>query len=187
MRKLIYAINTTLDGVCDHTKVSPDAGLYDHYIGLLREADVLLYGRKTYELMVPYWPDIAKSQSEGVKENEFARTFDAVGRIVVFSRSMAEVEGKKTRIVRTSPRDAILELKQQPGGNILLGGIDLASQIMALGLVDEYQIVVQPTLAGSGRRLLEGVSLTGSLKLRLLESKVLESGNVALRYSVKVP
>jgi dihydrofolate reductase len=182
MKKVIYAINTTLDGVCDHTKVSPDDGLYDHYIRLMREADVLVYGRKTYELMIPYWPDIAKSQSASVKENEFALAFNAVGKIVVFSRSLPEAEGKKTRIVRTNPRDEILKLKQEPGRNILLGGVDLASQIMALGLVDEYQILVQPTLAGAGRRLLEGVSLPESLKLKLVESKVFESGNVALRY-----
>ncbi len=187
MRKLIYAINTTLDGVCDHTRVSPDDGLYDHYMRLLREADVLVYGRKTYELMIPYWPDIAKSQSAGVKENEFALAFAAVGKIVVFSRSLPEAEGKKTRIVRTNPRDEILKLKQQPGKSILLGGVGLASQIMALGLVDEYQILVQPTLAGAGRRLLEGVRLPESLKLKLVESKVLESGNVVLRYLSENP
>jgi dihydrofolate reductase len=182
MRKVIYAINITLDGICDHTKVTPDDELYDHYIRLLQEADVLVYGRKTYELMIPYWPDIAKSQSGDAKENEFARAFDAVGKIVVFSRSLAEAEGKKTRIVRPNPRDEILKLKQEPGKNILLGGVDLASQIMALGLVDEYQILIQPTLAGAGRRLLEGVSLPESLKLKLVDSKIFESGNVALRY-----
>lgn len=72
MRKLIYAINTTLDGICDHTQVSPDDDLYDYHIRLLREADALLYGRKTYELMVPYWPDMAKARSGDTKENEFA-------------------------------------------------------------------------------------------------------------------
>ena len=183
MRKVIYAINTTLDGVCDHTRMSPDDELYDHYIRLLREADVLVYGRKTYELMVPYWPDIAKSQSQGAKVNEFALAFAAVAKIVVFSRSLHESERQKTRIVRTNPREEILKLKQEPGGNILLGGVHLAAQIMALGLVDEYQILVQPTLAGAGRRLLEGVSLPESLKLRLIESKVFGSGSVVLHYA----
>lgn len=182
MRKLIYAINITLDGICDHTSVSPDDGLYEHYIRLLRDADVLLYGRKTYELMVPYWPEVAKTQSGNTKENEFARTFDAVGKIVVVSRSLNVAEGKKTRVVRTQLREEILKLKQEPGKSILLGGVDLASQLIALGLVDEYHIIVQPTLAGAGRRLLEGVSLPGSLRLQLVESKVFDSGKIALHY-----
>lgn len=182
MRKAIFAINITLDGNCDHTKGSPDDELYDYYTSLLRQADVLVYGRKTYELMVPYWPDMARTQSGGKKENEFARAFDAVGQIVVFSRSLDEAEGKKTRIVRTKPRDEILKLKQEQGKSILIGGVNLASQIMELGLVDEYRVVIQPTLAGAGIRLFEGVRLPESVKLQLVESKVFGSGSVALRY-----
>ena len=182
MRKLIFAINTTLDGNCDHSKVSGDDELHDYFACLLREADVLVYGRKTYELMVPFWPDMAKTQTGPTKAiNEFARAFDSVGKIVVFSRSLAEAEGK-TRIVRTKPRDEIRKLKQEQGKSILIGGVDLASQLIELGLVDEYHFVVQPTLAGPGRRLLEGVSLPESLQLKLVESKVFGSGCVALRY-----
>jgi len=183
MRKLIFAINTTLDGNCDHTKMSGDDELHDYFACLLREADVLVYGRKTYELMVPYWPDMAKNQSGQTKAlNEFARAFDSVGKIVVFSRSLAAAEGNKTRIVRTKPQDEIRKLKQEQGKSILIGGVDLASQLIELGLVDEYHFVVQPTLAGPGRRLLEGVSLPGSLQLKLVESQVFGSGCIALRY-----
>ena len=113
MRKLIYAINITLDGCCDHTKFNPDEDLLEHYTSLLRDdAGVLVYGRKTYQLMVPYWPDIAKSQSETKADIEFAQAFDSK-KLVVFSRSLDSVEGKNTRIVRTNLRDEILKLKQE--------------------------------------------------------------------------
>jgi|SRR5579871_684283 dihydrofolate reductase len=180
MRKLIYAINITLDGCCDHTKMIADEELLEHYTHLLRDVGLLVYGRKTYELMVPYWPDIAKSQSETKAENEFARTFDSLHK-VVFSRTLDGAEGN-TRIVRTNLQDEILKLKQEEGKNILVGGVDIPSQLTALGLIDEYRFVVQPILAGGGRRLLEGVSLPAKLRLKLVESKTLKSGSAALRY-----
>lgn len=183
MRKVIFAINTTLDGNCEHTKVNGDDELHDYFARLLREADVLVYGRKTYELMVPFWPDMAKTQSGQTKAmNEFARAFDSVGKIIVFSRSLAEAAGQKTRIVRTDPREELLKLKQEQGKSILIGGVDLASQIIQLGLVDEYLFVVHPILAGAGRRLLESSNLPGRLQLKLVESEFLGSGCVALRY-----
>jgi dihydrofolate reductase len=182
MRKLIFAINLTLDGCCDHTKVIADEELLDHYTLLLRDADLLVYGRKTYQLMVPYWPDIAKSHSETKAENEFADTFDSINKIV-FSQSLDSAEGQNTRIVRTNLQDEILKLKQQPGKNILTGGVSLPSQLIELGLVDEYHLVVHPIIAGEGRRLLEGISLPEKLQLKLVESKILKSGSVALHYT----
>jgi dihydrofolate reductase len=180
MRNVIYAINVTLDGCFDHTKVIADEELLEHYSLLLRDADLLVYGRKTYQLMVPYWPDIAKSHSETKAENEFADTFDSINKIV-FSQSLEGVEGN-TRIVRTNLRDEILKLKREPGKNILTGGVAIPSQLIELGLVDEFRFVVQPIIAGEGRRLLEGVSLPEKLQLKLVESKILKSGCVALRY-----
>jgi len=132
-------------------------------------------------LMVPYWPDIAKSQSETKAENEFAVTFDSSSKIV-FSRSLGSAEDKNTRIVRTNPRDEILKLKQEQGKNILIGGVSIPSQLIALGLVDEYRFVVMPIVAGEGRRLLEGVNLAEKCQLKLVESKTFKSGCVALRY-----
>ncbi len=182
MRNLIFAINITLDGCCDHTKFNPDDDLLEHYTHLLRDdADLLVYGRKTYQLMVPYWPDIAKSQSETEADIEFAQAFVSK-KLVVFSRSLDSVEDKNTRIVRTNLRDEILRLKQEPGKNILVGGVDVPSQLMKLGLIDEYRIVVAPIIAGEGRRLFEGVSLPEKLRLKLVESKTFKSGSVALRY-----
>ncbi|MGC2446826.1 MAG: dihydrofolate reductase family protein [Candidatus Sulfotelmatobacter sp.] len=181
MRNVIYAINITLDGCCDHTKMIADEELLEHYAHLLGDADLLVYGRKTYQLMVPYWPDIAKSQSETKAENEFARTFDSKKK-VVFSRSLASAEDENTRIVRTNLRDEILKLKQEQGKNILVGGVDVPSQLTELGLIDEYRFVVMPVIAGRGRRLFEGVNLHEKLELKLVESKTFKSGCVALRY-----
>jgi dihydrofolate reductase len=107
MRNVIYAINLTLDGCCDHTKFNPDQELLEHYTHLLRDVDVLVYGRKTYQLMVPYWPDIAKSQSETQSDIEFAQTFVSKKKLVL-SRSLASAEDDNTRIVRTNLRDEIL-------------------------------------------------------------------------------
>jgi dihydrofolate reductase len=181
MRNVIYAINITLDGCCDHTKQVADEETHEYFTQLLRDVDLLVFGRKTYQLMVPYWPDIAKSQSETKAENEFARTFDSITKIV-FSRSLASTEDKNTRIVRTNLHDEILKLKREPGKNILIGGVDIPSQLIELGLVDEYRFVVGPIVAGEGRRLLEGVSLRERLQLKLVESKIFKSGCVALRY-----
>jgi dihydrofolate reductase len=114
--------------------------------------------------------------------NEFALAFDSVKK-VVFSRTLDRAEDANTRIVNTNLHDEILKLKQEPGKNILLGGVDLPSQLIELGLVDEYRFVVGPTLAGAGRRLLEGVSLPERLQLKLDESKFFKSGCVALHYS----
>lgn len=182
MRKLIFAINVTLDGCCDHTKMIVDEELIDYHTRVIRGADLFVYGRKTYEIMVPYWPEVAKNRSETRAEIEFAETFCSIDKIV-FSRSLGGVAEKNTRIVRGNPREEILELKQRQGRNIMVGGVDLASQLIELGLVDEFRIIVQPVLAGEGRRLLDGVSLPERRKLKLVESKALESGSVALCYS----
>jgi dihydrofolate reductase len=180
MRKVIFGINLTLDGCCDHTNQFADEETHKYWTGVLREADLLVYGRKTYELMVPFWPEVAKTQSATKALNEFARVFDSIKRIV-FSRTLDSAEGN-TRIVRTNLRDEILKLKQEQGKNILTGGVSLPSQLIELGLVDEYLFVVGPVIAGEGRRLLEGVSLPDKLQLKLVESKIFKSGCVALRY-----
>ena len=181
MRNVIYAINITLDGCCDHTKGIADEELLEHYSQLLRDVDLLAYGRKTYQLMVPYWPDVARDPSSTKADKEFAQTFCSKNK-VVFSRSLESAEDKTTRIVHGNLRDEILKLKQESGKPILAGGVDIPSQLIQLGLVDEYRIVVQPVIAGEGRRLLEGVSLPEKLKIKLVESKTLKSGCVALRY-----
>lgn len=184
MRKVIFDINITIDGCCDHTKgVPPSDEMYQYFTSLLRGADQFVFGRKTYQLMVPYWPDVAsKNSAETKAENEFAQAFEAVDKILVFSRSLDSVEGEKTRIVRTKPEEEILQLKQQQGKNILIGGLELLSQLIGTGLIDEYHFVVHPVIAGEGTRLLNGVNLQEQLRLELAETTVLKPGLVALRY-----
>lgn len=186
MRKLIYAINVSLDGCCDHTKIiPPDEEDFEYHTQLIRDADLFIYGRKTYELMVPYWPDIAKDNSASKADRDFAQAFESANK-VVFSQSLDDADAKRgdknTTIVRTNLRDEILKLKQEPGKNILTGGVSIPSQLIELGLVDEFRFVVAPVLVGEGRRLLEDVSLPEKLRLKLVESKPFKSGFVALRY-----
>jgi dihydrofolate reductase len=185
MRNVIFAINITLDGCCDHTKFNPDEETFEYFTQLTREADTFVYGRKTYQLMVPYWPDVAKDPSGQTKAGiEFAQAFDAVDKIIVFSRSLEleSAEGGKTRIVRTGLRDEVLRLKQEQGKNILTGGVTIPSQLAELGLIDEYIFLVHPIVVGGGRRVFEGVNLKEKLQLKLVESTVFKSGSVALRY-----
>ena len=182
MRNLIYALNLTLDGCCDHTKGSANDELLEYYAQLTRAVDLLVYGRKTYELMVPFWPDVAKNHSGQTEAmNDFARAFDSKN-IIVFSKTLDTVEGNKTRIVRTDLQDEILKLKQEQGKDILTGGVSLPSQLIELGLIDECRFVVQPMIVGEGRRLLDSVSLREKLQLKLVESKIFDSGYIALRY-----
>jgi len=183
MRNVIFAINTSLDGCVDHTKFYPEEDTFEYFMRLTREAGTFLYGRKTYQLMVPYWPDIAKDPSQQTNQDyEFAKAFDAVEKIVVFSQSLDNTEGEKTRIVRTNLQDEVLKLKQEQGKNIFTGGVTIPSQLAELGLIDEYHIVVHPIVIGEGRRLFEGMNLQEKLQLKLAESTVFKSGTVALRY-----
>jgi len=178
MRKVIYAINTSLDGCCDHTKFYPSEDTMAYFTQLTQDAGTFLYGRKTYQLMVPYWPGVAKEDPS----DEFARAFDAVGKIIVFSQSLDTPKGEKTTIVGTGLRDEILKLKQEQGKNILTGGVSIPSQLAALGLIDEYRFVVHPIVVGEGRRLFDGINLQENLRLKLVESTAFKSGAVALRY-----
>src|SRR6516225_3638369 len=114
MRNLIYAINLTIDGCFDHTNMAPDEELFDFFINLVRGTDTLVYGRITYQLMVPYWPDTLKDPSSSKAEIEFARAFDAAEK-VVFSKSLERVEDKNSRLVRTNAAEEILRMKLQPG------------------------------------------------------------------------
>jgi len=181
MRNVIYAINLTLDGGCDHTNGIPDDEIFEYSTHLVRGADLLVFGRKTYQLMVPYWPDVAKNPSETKADREFADTFVSKDKIV-FSRSLESAEDKNTKIVRTNLRDEIVRLKHEQGKYILVGGVSIPSQLIELGLVDEYRFVIMPIIAGAGRRLLEDISLQEKLGLKLVESTIFRSGFVALRY-----
>ena len=116
MRKIIFDINLSIDGCCDHSKLGGNDEIFEYFTKLFRDVDLFVFGRKTYQLMVPFWPDIAKNRSGGTKAmNEFAQAFDAVDKMLVFSQSLEIAEGKNTRICRSKPQDEIRQLKQEQG------------------------------------------------------------------------
>jgi dihydrofolate reductase len=178
MRKLIYVINLSLDGCCDHTKMTPDEKIFDFHINLMQNVGVLIYGRITFELMVPYWPDIIKNSSrESQADVAFAKAFDDVPK-VVFSKTLDKVDDKNSRIARSSPEDEINKLKQEPGKDIYVGGVAFPAYLMERGLIDEFIFVVQPVLVGEGRHL----ELKGKSPLTLVDTKVFKSGSMVFHY-----
>jgi dihydrofolate reductase len=180
MRKLIYAINHTIDGCLDHTKQTPDAEMMEFWTNFISQAGALAYGRITYQLMVPYWPDLAKDPSQPKDRYDFAGAFDSVPKLV-FSKTLTSVQDKNSTLIRTDLKDEILKLKQAPGKDIQVGGVSLPSQLMKLGLIDEYYFLVHPVIVGAGRRLFEG-DLKDIFKLKLLSSKPFKSGIIANHY-----
>ncbi|SHL16007.1 Dihydrofolate reductase [Chitinophaga jiangningensis] len=180
MRKIIYGINLTADGCCDHTQMSGSDEMHIYFTDLLREADLIIYGRKTYELMVPYWPEVAQNPTENKVANEFARVFDSIEKIVC-SRSSNSFPGNP-RVIRTNLAEEIMQLKQAPGKNISIGGVELPGELIKLGLVDEFYFLVHPVLAGQGRRLLDGTILQQQQSLKLADTRTFPSGSIALHY-----
>ena len=170
----------SLDGYCDHTVFSPSEEVYDYFTTMLNEVDLLVYGRIMYQLMFPYWADVAKNQSGTDGENRFAQRLTAMDKVVI-SRSVDKVEGN-TRIVRSNPARELLKLKQQPGKKISIDSVSLLPELIAAGLVDEFHLVVHPVIVGKGRQLIEGGSLQQKLHLKLVDTKVFQSGCVALHY-----
>ena len=181
MRKVVFAINITTDGCCSHLDMIPDDGLHKYFTDLLRTASVILYGRITYQLMVPFWPAVAREQSESEVTNEFARVFTSLEKIL-FSTTLKQVEDRNTRLTNNSLADEVIALKKLPGKDIFVGSLSLASQLSELNLIDEYRFVVHPVIAGKGPRLFEGVKLQERLLLNFLGSETLQSGIVALHY-----
>lgn len=181
MRNTIFATNMTVDGYFGHEDGIADEELHQYYAELLRGASVILFGRKTYQLMFPYWHTIAEKQSESPAENEFARTIDSINK-VVFSNTLKSVEMKNTTLSSASLEEEVRTLKQQPGENIYVGSLSIASQLSQSGLIDEYYIAIHPIIAGKGPRLFETDGLKERLQLELAESKRFGSGVVALHY-----
>lgn len=181
MRKLIYGINISLDGCCDHTRFGGGADVHDYFRALLEGVDMVIYGRKTYELMVPFWPEVARTQSMDKTGNAFADVFAGLSRVLV-SKTVNSVADDQTTIIRDNVREEILKLKQQPGKGISTGGVALPAQLIEWGLVDEFHMVVHPVMVGQGRRLFTEMHLPENLGLQLVSSHAFSSGCVALRY-----
>ena len=181
MRQVVFAINITTDGYCNHTDMIADEEMHEYFTRLLRNASLLLIGRITYQLMVPYWPDVARNPSETKATHEFARVFDSLDK-VVFSTTLKHVGGNNTRIARANLAEEVLALKQQPGKDICVSGLSIASQLSERGLIDEYRFVVHPVVAGKGPRLFETVKPQDRLLLDFMGSETFQSGIVALHY-----
>ena len=130
MRKLIAAINMTLDGFCDHTAMIADEEIHQHYNELLRNAGSLLYGRITYQLMESYWPSVVKNPTGNKPMDEFAALIDNISKIV-FSRTLKNVDWKNTKLKKDVSKDEVLKLKQQAGKNIIVGSPSLIVALAA--------------------------------------------------------
>jgi dihydrofolate reductase len=179
MRKLIAAINMTLDGFCDHTATVADDELHEHYNRLLGTADTILWGRKTYQLMESYWPAIVKNPTGNKPTDDFAVLIDNISKIV-FSRTLNTVDWKNTKLKKEVIKEEVLELKRQAGKNMFVGSPGLIAALTQLDLIDEYQLCVQPIILGSGLPLFKDVK--GRMNLKLLKTKPFRSGAVTLYY-----
>jgi dihydrofolate reductase len=178
MRQIIAAINMTLDGFCDHTAILPDEEVHQHYTELLSDAGAILYGRITYELM-KYWQPLVKNPSGEKSMDDFALAMDKIPKIV-FSHALKNTEWDSARLSDQSLEQEALELKQQPGKDILVGSRSIIIQLMRLNLIDELQLCVHPVLTGSGLPLFENIS--DRTVLKLLKTKTFSGGAVALYY-----
>jgi len=182
MRKLIAAINMTLDGFCDHTAMIADEEIHEHYNDLLRNADTLIYGRTTYQLMESYWPSVVKNPTGNKPMDEFAVLIDNISKIV-YSHTLKNVDWKNTKLKKEVIKEDILELKQSSNGgskNILAGSPSLIVALAQLDLIDEYQLAIQPTVFGSGLPLFKNIM--DRVNLTLLKTKIFGCGAVALYY-----
>lgn len=182
MRKLIAAINMTLDGFCDHTAVIADAELHRHYTELLTNAGAILYGRITYQLMESYWPTVVKNSTGDKAMDEFALAIQDVPKIV-FSRTLKNVSWENTTLAKRDIKEEVLALRQQPGKDIFAGSPSMIVALTNLGLIDEYQLTVHPVIAGSGLPLFK--SINERIILKLVKAKTISaSGAIALHYVV---
>src|SRR6187399_629795 len=178
MRKIIAAINMTLDGFCDHTAGLPDEEINQHYADLLDNADVVLYGRITYQLM-QYWQTLIKNPSDEKSMNDFAIAIDKIPKIV-FSHTLKNVEWESAKLANRDIEEEVLELKQQSGKDILVGSRSLIIQLMKLNLLDEYQLCIHPVIAGTGLPLFENIK--DRTVLKLIKTKSFSGGAVMLYY-----
>jgi dihydrofolate reductase len=178
MRPLRYSINVTLDGCCDHRAIPADEDLHRHAADLLTQADALLFGRVTYEMMEAAWRPPAPTGARPDWMEPFAETIDAARKYVV-SRTLDRVDWN-AELVRGDLGEAVQELKRESGKGLLVGGVKLPQALTELRLIDEYEFVVHPRLAGHGPTLFAGLS--EHVDLKLVSQQELGSGAVALRY-----
>jgi len=178
MRKVIAAINMTLDGFCDHTATIADGEIHQHYDELLKSADTIIWGRVTYQLM-EYWPTVIKNPTGNKPIDEFAVTVDKIAKIV-FSRTLKNVEWRNTRITKGDIKEEVLALRQQSGKDILVGSPSLILASLNLNLIDEFQLCIHPVIAGNGLQLFKNI--TDRIDLKLVRTKTFGCGAITLYY-----
>lgn len=181
MRPLRYTINITVDGCCDHRAGTPSEELHQYHAAVLERADALLFGRVTYEMMREAWQRPASGTWPDWMADwmyPFAETMDAAKKYVV--SSTLENVGWNTEVLHGDLREAVQALKDQPGNGIAVGGVTLPRALAELGLIDEYEFVVHPTVAGHGPHLLAGLSTP--LDLEPIGQQQLAAGLVSLKY-----
>ncbi|MGV8138119.1 MAG: dihydrofolate reductase family protein [Mangrovibacterium sp.] len=178
MRKLIAAINMTLDGYCDHTAGLPDEEIHQHYTELLGRGDAILYGRTTYQLM-DFWRSFLENPSEEKSMNDFAIAIDKIPKIV-FSHTMKNVEWKSASLANRDLKETVLELRQQLGKDIFVGSPGLIIQLLNLNLIDELQLCIYPVVVGNGIPLFENIN--DQTVFKLIKTKTFKGGAIILYY-----
>ena len=178
MRKIIRAINMTLDGVFDHTAGIPDEEIHEHYAELLRGAGIILYGRITYQLM-QYWQELAHNPSGEKSMDDFALAIDNVPKIV-FSHTLKSMDWESATLSQHPLEEEVLKLKQQPGNDIFVGSRSLIIQLLKSNLLDELQLCVYPVIAGSGMLLFENMDERKVIKMT--KTRAFRGGAVILYY-----
>ncbi len=181
MAKVIAAMNMTLDGYCDHTGMSADDEVHEHYTELLRNSGAVLYGRKSYQLM-EFWPPLVKNPSGNKAMDDFAVVMDNIPKIV-FSRTLKELEWSSARLAKRDLKEEVLEFKRHEGKPVLVGSPSLILALTKLALIDEYQLSVHPTLIGTGLRLFNDIH--DRVDLKLIKTKIFQCGAIALYYERK--
>ena len=185
MRALRYSINITLDGCCDHRAGIPDAELHRYAAEMLAKADALIFGRVVYEMMESAWRPLARGENpHGMPEwtMPFAKSIDAAKKYVV-SDTLAQVDWNAELVRGHELESTVRKLKQQPGAGLYTGGVTLPLALTEMGLIDEYELWVQPRIVGHGPSLFAGLSTT--LDLRLVGRSEFASGVQVLKYEPK--
>lgn len=178
MKKVIAAINMTLDGICDHTAGIPDEALHKHYEELLDQAGVILYGRTTYQLM-QYWQTLLKNPSGKQSMDDFAVAIDRIPKIV-FSNTLQNTEWNTATLASNEIEKEVSALKQQAGKDILVGSRSLIVQLLNFNLIDEFQICIHPMIEGKGLPLFDQIK--NQTIFKLLKTKTFTSGAIILYY-----
>lgn len=178
MRKVIAAFNMTLDGVYDHTTGIPSEGLHRHYSDLLNNSGVILYGRTTYELM-QFWKTLLQNPSGKKSMDDFAISIDRI-RKLVFSNTLKDTDWTSAKLSDRPLNEKVLELKGQPGKDILVGSRSLIVQLLNSNLIDELQICIHPIIEGRGLKLFDKIN--NRIMLNLTRTKTLDSGATVLYY-----